>query len=126
MRSLRSISKAEAALRSGNTPAEHRKPLNLTHRPGILVFFCAKIKTDNIQKTFDELKNNSIKILGEITDNPVGKKHFLIQDPWNNLFEIIEDNVWFARGLKHTRGSGRCNYWCDRYLKNQSAFIRRS
>src|SRR5688572_19109967 len=41
---------------------------------GDLGIFCAKIKTDSIQKSFNEFKNNGIKILGEITDSPTGKK----------------------------------------------------
>jgi catechol 2,3-dioxygenase-like lactoylglutathione lyase family enzyme len=45
-----------------------------------------------------------VKVLGEISQNPAGKKHFFLEDPFGNLFEIIEDDDWFARGLKHTGG----------------------
>jgi catechol 2,3-dioxygenase-like lactoylglutathione lyase family enzyme len=71
---------------------------------GDLGLFCAKIKTDNIRSTYDFLKSQNVKLLGEITDNPIGKKHFYLEDPFGNLFEIIEDSVWFTRGLKHTGG----------------------
>ena len=71
---------------------------------GDLGLYCAKIKTDKVQATFDEMKAAGVKILGTVSDNPAGKKHFFISDPFGNHFEIIEDNVWFARGLKHTGG----------------------
>src|SRR5688572_28954476 len=47
-----------------------------TPQVGDLGLFCAKIKTDNIQTTFNDLKSNGVKILGEITTGPDSKKHF--------------------------------------------------
>lgn len=71
---------------------------------GDLGIFCAKIKTDNIKSTYEFLQSKNVKLLGNITDNPIGKKHFFMEDAFGNLFEIIEDSVWFSRGLKHTGG----------------------
>jgi len=71
---------------------------------GDLGLFCAKIKTENIIASFQFLKSKQVKILGEITTNPTGKKHFFVEDPFGNLFEIIEDNIWFGRGKKETGG----------------------
>ena len=71
---------------------------------GDLGLFCAKIKTDNINSTYEFLKSQNVKFLGGITESPIGKKHFFLEDPYGNLFEIIEDTNWFARGLKHTGG----------------------
>src|SRR6202008_3219015 len=70
-------------------------------QPGDLGIFCAKIKTDNIKSTYEFLKSKNVKFLGQISNNPVGKKHFFLEDAFGNLFEIVEDTVWFARGLKH-------------------------
>src|SRR6478735_5845804 len=77
---------------------------NFEIKAGDLGIFCAKMKTDNVEATFDNLKEEKVNILGNITANPAGKKHFFVMDPWSNLFEIIEDDNWFARGLKHTGG----------------------
>ena len=71
---------------------------------GDLGLFCAKIKTENIIASFDFLKSKGVKMLGEITANPIGKKHFFIEDDFGNLFEIIDDDVWFGKGLKETGG----------------------
>jgi catechol 2,3-dioxygenase-like lactoylglutathione lyase family enzyme len=71
---------------------------------GDLGLFCAKMKTDNIQATFDELKAKNVKLLGGISLSPTNKKHFYLEDTFGNLFEVIEDDTWFGKGLKHTGG----------------------
>ncbi len=71
---------------------------------GDLGLFCAKIKSENIKASFEYLKAQGVKTLGEISDNPLGKKHFFVEDTFGNLFEIIEDDKWFGRGLQHTGG----------------------
>jgi catechol 2,3-dioxygenase-like lactoylglutathione lyase family enzyme len=80
------------------------QPPAFTPQLGDLGIFCAKIKTDNIQATYTYLKEQKVKVLGAPTENPLGKKHFFLEDAFGNLFEIVEDDVWFARGLKHTGG----------------------
>jgi len=75
-----------------------------TPQLGDLGLFCAKIKTENITASYDFLKSKTVKILGEIVSNPAGKKHFFIEDPYGNLFEIIEDNFWFGKGKQVTGG----------------------
>ncbi len=71
---------------------------------GDLGLFCAKIKTDNVGASFKYLKSQGVKTLGEICDNPVGKKHFFIEDAFGNFFEIIEDDTWFGKGMQSTGG----------------------
>ncbi len=83
-----------------------RTPQPSTFKPlmGDLGLFCAKIKTDNIEASYNFLKNENVKILGNISQSPIGKKHFFIEDPFGNLFEIIENDKWFGKGLKNTGG----------------------
>lgn len=71
---------------------------------GDLGLFCAKIKTENITASFHFLKSKNVKLLGEISKNPTGKQHFFLEDPFGNLFEIIEDDAWFGRGMRETGG----------------------
>lgn len=71
---------------------------------GDLGMMCAKIKSDNVQASYDFLKSQNVKILGNISTNPVGKQHFFLNDPYGNLFEVVEDSVWFSKGIKHTGG----------------------
>lgn len=71
---------------------------------GDLGLFCAKIKSDNINASYTYLRSKGVKMLGNISDNPQGKKHFFVEDAFGNLFEVIEDNVWFGTGKQHTGG----------------------
>lgn len=71
---------------------------------GDIGLFCAKIKSDNVDASFQYLKSKGVKLLSEVTKNPDGKKHFFISDTFGNLFEIIEDTVWFGSGKQHTGG----------------------
>lgn len=83
-----------------------RTPQPCTFKPqmGDIGLFCAKMKTDDINATYAHLKNLNTKILGDICTNPIGKKHFFIEDQFGNLFEIVEDDTWFGKGLKNTGG----------------------
>jgi catechol 2,3-dioxygenase-like lactoylglutathione lyase family enzyme len=80
------------------------QPPAFTPQLGDLGLFCAKMKTANVQATYDFLKSKQVKLLGGISKNPLGKQHFFMEDVFGNLFEIIEDNVWFGKGLKETGG----------------------
>ncbi|MGZ3898765.1 MAG: VOC family protein [Bacteroidia bacterium] len=83
-----------------------RTPQAASFKPqlGDLGLFCAKMKTDNIGGTYDQFRTQGVKILGDITSSPTGKKHFYVEDPFGNLFEIIEDDVWFSKGGANTGG----------------------
>ena len=83
-----------------------RTPVAPAFQPelGDLGLYCAKMKCENAQTALQELKAGGAKILGDITKDLRGKNHFFIQDPFGNFFEIVEDEVWFGKGLKNTGG----------------------
>jgi catechol 2,3-dioxygenase-like lactoylglutathione lyase family enzyme len=64
---------------------------------GDLGIFAAKIKSRDVQKTFDLFSSNpSIKILGEIKNTIDGNPAFFIKDPYENIFQIVYDDYIFA------------------------------
>ena len=75
-----------------------------TPQLGDLGLFCAKIKTDDVLASYTQLKLKGVNLLGEISTNPIGLKHFYLKDAFGNLFEIIEDIKWFGNGKQHTGG----------------------
>lgn len=83
-----------------------RTPQPCAFKPqlGDLGLFCAKMKTDNVQASFDYLRSQNVTLHGSVSVNPAGKKHFFVEDAFGNLFEIVEDDVWFGNGLQHTGG----------------------
>jgi catechol 2,3-dioxygenase-like lactoylglutathione lyase family enzyme len=83
-----------------------RTPVAPAFQPelGDLGLYCAKMKCEHAETALQELKAGGAKILGNITKDLRGKDHFFIEDPYGNFFEIVEDDVWFGKGLKNTGG----------------------
>lgn len=55
-----------------------------------------KIKTTDTQAAYNHLKAlEGAKLLTEITTAPYGCRHFYIEDPFGNIFEIVEDAYVF-------------------------------
>jgi catechol 2,3-dioxygenase-like lactoylglutathione lyase family enzyme len=63
-----------------------------------------KIKSKNVEESFDFLRQKGVNILSNPTERPDGKKHFFVKDPYNNPFEIVEADSWFATTLNHYSG----------------------
>lgn len=79
---------------------------NFELQMGDLGIFVAKIKARNIEKSYQLLKENGVKMLGEIAEDPDGNPHFFVEDPNENIFEfILEKNVYLKhRGPNDTNG----------------------
>jgi catechol 2,3-dioxygenase-like lactoylglutathione lyase family enzyme len=80
------------------------QPPPFTPVAGDLGIFCAKLKCDDLDACYAHLQSNGAELLGSITDDPAGRKHFFVKDPYGNHFEITESDDWFARGMLHTGG----------------------
>lgn len=72
---------------------------------GDLGFSCAKLKTENLEKTYSRLKANSVNLITPVVLTPDGKKHFYLKDLYGNMFEIIELNDWFYKGTLEQGGA---------------------
>ncbi|MFC3414622.1 VOC family protein [Algoriphagus hitonicola] len=55
-----------------------------------------KIRCKNILQTKSHLEQLGATILSEPSISPSGALHFYVQDPFSNLFELIENDSWFA------------------------------
>ena len=65
---------------------------------GDIGIFAGKIKSYDIQKSYQHLKNFGAKFLTEITKTPCGRNHFYIYDLWENIYEIIEEKAsWYQK-----------------------------
>lgn len=53
------------------------------------------IKTKDIYKTFERLKNLNENIISEICEEPDTSKSFYLKDPFNNILKIKEFNSWY-------------------------------
>jgi catechol 2,3-dioxygenase-like lactoylglutathione lyase family enzyme len=64
--------------------------------------FAVKIRCRDISLAYHFYVNEEVNILNKPCRNPEGKNHFYIKDPWNNIFELIEDDYWFTNENKLT------------------------
>ena len=72
---------------------------------GDLGFYSCKIKSKDIQETYDFFKKKGVEIVGDISQNPAGEKGFFIKDPNGNIFNIVEGKGWFV-DTKHPAKTG--------------------
>ncbi|MCL2739320.1 MAG: VOC family protein [Bacteroidales bacterium] len=72
---------------------------------GDLGIFICKIKSDDVQATYRELKDAKIELLNEPQKAPDGSLHFYLKDSYGNLFDVIENIPFFSRGTHRTGGA---------------------
>lgn len=76
-----------------HTPQPPKNPVQI----GDLGINIMKIKSHNIEKSFQRLKAENVNVLTDIIKNPDGSKAFFIKDPFDNILEIKEFNSWFKK-----------------------------
>lgn len=75
---------------------------------GDLGFYCTRIKTSDVNASYHFLKSKKVNLLTSVVKDPNGNDTFYLRDPWNNLFQIVKSNTWFAEGKQLTGGSSGC------------------
>lgn len=70
---------------------------------GDLGIFAAKIKCFDIDKAHKHLTNLEHNAISDIYDGPYGQKHFFVEDPRGNVFDVVENKTsWFRKPTKPT------------------------
>ncbi|MFY0626339.1 MAG: VOC family protein [Reichenbachiella sp.] len=85
---------------TGRTPLKPETPLNL----GDLGINIAKVKSKDIQASFDRLSKEEVVFLTAINTEPDGQRGFYIQDPWDNILHIKEFDSWRQKKEGDTGG----------------------
>jgi len=71
---------------------------------GDLGIFSGKIKSKDVQATYQHLQKEGFNVLGEVSTMPNGKEHCFVKDPYNNIFEIVPAEEWYTKGKPTTGG----------------------
>ncbi|MFK7934582.1 MAG: VOC family protein [Saprospiraceae bacterium] len=71
---------------------------------GDLGFYACKIKSRNVQKTFEFYQSEGAKTFTAPQSAPNGQQNFFVQDPYGNVFQIVEGDDWFQTGKGTTGG----------------------
>lgn len=72
---------------TGKTPAVP------TFQPelGDIGIFIAKLKSPNVQITYNDFKAKGLDLVTELQNDPAGKPSFFVRDPYKNIFQISEE-----------------------------------
>ncbi len=80
------------------------KPPVFDVRLGDCGIFICKIKCRNIQQAFNEHRTKGVEILGTLSKDPQGSLHYYLRDPYNNIFEVIQEQNYYMKQKSPTGG----------------------
>lgn len=73
-------------------------------QPGDLGIYAAKIRVRDLGRAFEHLKGCGATILTAPSKAPNRVGTFFIKDPFDNVFQIVEDSNWFSENTAPTGG----------------------
>ncbi len=79
-----------------------------TIQAGDYGIFAAKIKARDVEKAFTFFRSSGADVSGDILQDPAGDRHFFLNDPFGNIFQVVGSESWFARSKHHTGGACGC------------------
>lgn len=88
----------------GRTPKRVQPELQV----GDLGINISKIKSRDIQKSYDRLTAAGVNVLGDIQKGPDGSRSFHIIDPYNNILRVKEFSSWYANNGQDLGGTFGC------------------
>lgn len=84
-----------------------REPLQIKEeiKIGDLGILACKMKVKNVQDTLKEYLENGLSVPLTPSEDPSGKLTFFMNDPYGNIFQLVEAYDWFRDEKKNTGGS---------------------
>ncbi len=67
--------------------------------------FACRIKSRDVQKSYEHFKKHGADIVGGLQKRPDGRPHFFARDPYGNLFNIVDGLAYFSK-TKHPSNCG--------------------
>lgn len=74
-----------------------KKPEKSKFKPelGDLGIFIAKIKSQNPEKAFTYMQKEQLHVLGKVEKSIDNNLHYFVEDPYNNIFQVVKDDYLF-------------------------------
>ena len=70
---------------------------------GDLGIYIARIKSKSVVDLHKHMKKMDTHLLSDVVQAPNGSKHFFVQDPNGNIFDVVDGDGWFKQE-KHPSG----------------------
>ncbi|MEM6646424.1 MAG: VOC family protein [Bacteroidota bacterium] len=80
------------------------EPPAFTPQLGDTGIFAGRIKSRDVVKSYQAMQRAGVTLRSEIEIAPDGWRHFFVQDPLGNLFDVVEGHGWFSKGDHHMGG----------------------
>ena len=71
---------------------------------GDIGIFVAKVKSTNPENAYNDMKSEQLNVLGNLERSPDSKQHYFIKDPFDNIFQIVENTYLFEKTKSNTGG----------------------
>lgn len=68
---------------------------------GILV---AKVKSVDPNRAFNFMRSEQLNVLGNLERSPDSKQHYFVKDPFDNIFQVVENAYLFEKTNSNTGG----------------------
>lgn len=65
--------------------------------------YSCRIKSKDVEASYEYMKNNGAKLLGGLKKTPHGEQHFFVEDPNGNIFNVVQELSTF----KNTNFKGK-------------------
>jgi len=78
---------------------------NFAIQLGDLGLYACRIKSKDIEASYQFHKSKGVKIFGGLSHTPSGELNYFIEDPNGNIFNIVEGSGWF-KDTKHPAKTG--------------------
>lgn len=59
--------------------------------------YICRIKSRDVEASYNYMKENGAKVLGELKKTPHGEPHFFVEDPNGNIFNVVYEPVVFQK-----------------------------
>lgn len=86
---------------TGKLPEPHKFEIKL----GDYGIFCTKMKTFDVRKVYDRLRQNGVEILGGLSKDPSNNQQFFVKDPFNNIFQFVNEPYIYKNDKKVSGGA---------------------
>jgi len=85
------------------------QPPSFTPQLGDLGIYITKIKTHQLEKAYSFLKTQDAELIHPaLAEDPNGTQHFMLKDPYGNLFQVLPSQDWFKLNGQATGGVVGC------------------
>jgi len=71
---------------------------------GDIGIFAAKVKSQNPKKAYSYMASEGLILLGKLEKSPDSKSHYFLKDPFDNIFQVVENDYLFENTKSVTGG----------------------